>query len=412
MRKLYIFIFAILPFSAFAQTNIDQCYKAARENYPLVTRYNLIEKSKEYNLKNAGHAYLPQGGISAKATIQTDVLSIPLPGMPQLPKDQYVVALEIDQAIWDGGAVRAQKRNIEAAAQVETRQTDVDLYALKDRVNNLFFGILTLDEQLRLNDLLGSELQRNLATISSYVVGGIATSADLDAVRVEILDNRQKRAAIKASREAYSSMLAALVGFPIEELEKPTINTDSQRDTLENHRPELSLFQAQVASIDTKNYAITAQNTPRISAFVQGAYGDPGLNMFNLGFTPYAIGGINLSWKFGNLYNLKNERAKVEIEKKDVQVMQETFLFNTNLDVEQNKADVRRLRAQMADDEQIIQLRGNIKRASQAKVAQGTLSVSDMLSDVTAENAAKQTKALHEIELLMTLYNIKYKTNN
>ncbi|MEG0814387.1 MAG: TolC family protein [Mucinivorans sp.] len=411
MRKIFIFLI-LFPVTAFAQTTVEQCYQGARENYPLTKRYDLIEKTKQYSLKNAAHAYLPQGGLSAKATIQTDVLTIPMPGVPELSKDQYQVGLEINQAIWDGGAVHAQKQSIKAGAQVESRQLDVDLYTLNDRVNNLFFGILTLNEQLVLNDLLRDELQRNLVTIGNYVASGIASSSDLDAVKVEILDNRQKRASILASRDAYMAMLNALVGFQIKELVKPNIDTYGQIDTLEIKRPELSLFNAQVASIDTKRYAITAQNMPQIGAFVQGAYGDPGLDMFKLGFTPYAIGGVRLSWNFGKLYNIKNEKAKIEVEKNTVNATREAFLFNTNLELEETKAEVRRLRTQMNDDEQIILLRGNIKRASEAKVAGGTLSVSDMLSDVTAENAAMQNKALHEIELLMTIYKIKYKTNN
>ncbi|MEG0163034.1 MAG: TolC family protein, partial [Mucinivorans sp.] len=254
MRKIFIFLI-LFPVTAFAQTTVEQCYQGARENYPLTKRYDLIEKTKQYSLKNAAHAYLPQGGLSAKATIQTDVLTIPMPGVPELSKDQYQVGLEINQAIWDGGAVHAQKQSIKAGAQVESRQLDVDLYTLNDRVNNLFFGILTLNEQLVLNDLLRDELQRNLVTIGNYVASGIASSSDLDAVKVEILDNRQKRASILASRDAYMAMLNALVGFQIKELVKPNVDTYNQIDTLEIKRPELSLFNAQVASIDTKRYA-------------------------------------------------------------------------------------------------------------------------------------------------------------
>lgn len=413
-RYLFLLILLVPLVSANAQapTTIEQCYLCARENYPLAKRYGLIEQAKEFNVKNAGKAYLPQIGVSAKASYQTESTQSPIPQVPlNMPLDQYLVAVEVNQAIWDGGTAKAQKRGIEAGAAVETRQLDVDLYALNDRINNLYFGILTLDEQLALNDLLDAELKRNEATVSSYINGGIANAADLDAVRVELLDNRQKRAAIVASREAYVSMLSSLVGFRVDQIEKP-VRPLFVGDTLPVRRPELTLMDAQRTAADTKRLEITAAKTPRIGAFVQGAYGQPGLDMFKTGLTPYAIGGLKLSWNVSGFYTSKNNKAKIEVEKNSIEAARETFLFNTNLELEQSTAEIKRIKAQMVDDDQIIELRGNIKRSAEAKVAQGTLTVTEMLREVTAENAAMRTRALHEVELLMTLYDIKYKTNN
>lgn len=411
-RYLFLAIVFFGVLSSRGQTSIEQCYRAARENYPLAKRYGLIEQAKEFNVKNAGKAYLPQIGVSAKASYQTEATKSPIPAFSlSLPLDQYAVSVEVNQAIWDGGAAKAQKRGIEAGAAVETRQLDVDLYALNDRVNNLYFGILTLDEQLALNDLLDAELKRNEVTVSNYVGGGIANAADLDAVRVELLDNRQKRAAIVASREAYINMLSSLVGFAVEQIEKPA-RPLFLGDTLPVRRAELTLMDAQRAAADIKRLEITAAKTPRLGAFVQGAYGQPGLDMFKSGFTPYAIGGLKLSWNISGFYTSKNNKAKIEVEKNSIEAARETFLFNTALELEQTAAEIKRIKAQMVDDDQIIELRGNIKRSAEAKVAQGTLTVTEMLREVTAENAAMRARALHEVELLMTLYDIKYKTNN
>lgn len=411
-RYLFLAIVFFGVLSSRGQTSIEQCYRAARENYPLAKRYGLIEQAKEFNVKNAGKAYLPQIGVSAKASYQTEATKSPIPAFSlSLPLDQYAVSVEVNQAIWDGGTAKAQKRGIEAGAAVETRQLDVDLYALNDRINNLYFGILTLDEQLALNDLLDAELKRNEATVSSYINGGIANAADLDAVRVELLDNRQKRAAIVASREAYINMLSSLVGFAVEQIEKPA-RPLFLGDTLPVRRAELTLMDAQRAAADIKRLEITAAKTPRLGAFVQGAYGQPGLDMFKSGFTPYAIGGLKLSWNISGFYTSKNNKAKIEVEKNSIEAARETFLFNTALELEQTAAEIKRIKAQMVDDDQIIELRGNIKRSAEAKVAQGTLTVTEMLREVTAENAAMRARALHEVELLMTLYDIKYKTNN
>ena len=110
-----------------------------------------------------------------------------------MTRDQYQVMLELQQKIWDGGGIRMQKKQTIAEAEVEKEKLNVDMYALNDRVNDLYFGILLLDEQIKQNTLLQDELERNYRHITAYVENGIANQADLDAVKVEQLNTKQKR---------------------------------------------------------------------------------------------------------------------------------------------------------------------------------------------------------------------------
>lgn len=407
-RLILMLIFAgVLPVAA--QTTLEQCWKAARENYPVIRQYALIEQARDYDLRNAKMAQIPQVNVSGKASYQTTVTSVPIPSITPMSKDQYQVMAEVTQSIWDGGMVNSQKRSISTAAEVDVKSTDVDLYALNERVNSLFFGVMTLDEQLKLNMLLDEELNRNHAQVKSYISGGIANGADLDAVQVELLSNRQKRAAIEASREAYLNMLSEMVGFKVESIATPQMPASVSQEI---RRPELSLFDSQINQVEIGRDAISARNMPKIGAFVQGAYGNPGLDMFKSGFTPYAIGGVQVKWNIGSLYTRKNDLQKIEVQKMMVETQRSTFLYNTNLLLTQSNGEIERIKKQMEDDDKIIELRGNIKQSAEAKVAQGTMTVIEMLREVTAENSAIQTKLMHGVELLKTIYDIKYKTNN
>lgn len=407
-RLILMLIFAgVLPVAA--QTTLEQCWKAARENYPVIRQYALIEQARDYDLRNAKMAQIPQVNVSGKASYQTTVTSVPIPSITPISKDQYQVMAEVTQSIWDGGVVNFQKRSISTTADVDVKSTDVDLYALNERVNSLFFGVMTLDEQLKLNMLLDEELNRNHAQVKSYISGGIANGADLDAVQVELLSNRQKRAAIEASREAYLNMLSEMVGFKVESITAPQMPASVSQEIC---RPELSLFDSQINQVEIGRDAIAARSMPKIGAFIQGAYGNPGLDMFKSGFTPYAIGGVQVKWNIGSLYTRKNDLQKIEVQKMMVETQRSAFLYNTNLLLTQSNGEIERIRKQMEDDDKIIELRGNIKQSAEAKVAQGTMTVIEMLREVTAENSAIQTKLMHGVELLKTIYDIKYKTNN
>lgn len=408
-RIFTIFCLALLTYGVRAQVTLEQCYEAARANYPLIAQRGLIEQSRDYSLKNASTAYYPQLGLSARATWQSAVTTVPLPTATPMPRDQFQIVASLNQNIWDGGATHANKRGIAAAAEVENKRLEVEIYALTERVENLYFGILMLDEQLRTNSLLVDELNRNLVKVESYLASGVANSADVDAVRVEILNNRQNRAAIEASRAAYSQMLSAMVGFEVDSVVKPD---EPIVEEGQNLRPELSLFDAQVESAEAQRLALRSNLAPKLGLFVQGAYGNPGLDMLKPGATLYAIGGANLTWNFSALYTNRRDVAKANVLKKSADVQRNTFLYNTSLQTTQIGGELRRLDMQMVDDDQIIVLRGRIKRSAEAKVEGGTMTVTDMLREVTAENAAIQSRALHQLERLMYLFSMKTKLNN
>lgn len=460
------------------QLTLQECQKKTQDNYPLVRQYDLIKKSMDYNVANASKGYLPQFSLSGKATYQSEVTKLPI----QLPnvtikgmaKDQYQMMLEMKQNIWDGGEIRSQKRLVQATSDVDREKVNVDMYALVDRVNQIYFGILSLDEQLKQNQLLQDELGRSYRKVAAYVENGVANQADLDAVSVEQLNTRQQRVQLESSRAAYLDMLALFVGeqiTPDAVLEKPFANytqflgstptdtgtifnsftremnsekssnamslsasTSQPNKTIAtmpkgagdvagqskwgtwlsptmNNRPELTWFDAQSERLKVQEEALNTRVMPHLGLFVQGAYGNPGLNMLKNKFTPYYVAGVRLSWNFGSLYTMHNDRRLIDNSRRQLETNRDVFLFNTNLQSTRQDAAIRSMRKQMVDDDEIIRLRTNIRKASEAKVANGTMTVTDMLRDITSESLAKQTKALHEVQLLMDIWQLKYTLN-
>lgn len=422
MKKLVVLSLMILTsYVGNAQITIQECYRKAQENYPLIKQYDLIENTKEYNLSNANKGYLPQVMFSSKASYQSDVTQLPIDlsqlggqgmNIKPLSKDQYSANLEVNQTIWDGGNIESQKDKINARAEVEKKNTEVSIYSINERVNQLYFGIILTEAQIKQNELLQEELNRNYNKIQSYMNNGLANQADLDAIRVEQLKAEQKRSQINNTKKTFVEMLSKMIG------EELTMETEFVKpETIRPvgsiiNRPELGLFNAQINEVESKNNEITSSLMPKLGLFITGGYGKPGLNMLENGFSSYYIGGVRLSWNIGNLYTFKNNKSIINTNIKAVETQRETFLFNTQLDIAQKNNTIDNYTEQLKYDDEIIALRGSVKRASEAKMANGTISGTDLSRDINAEQLAIQDKILHETELLLAIYNLKFALNN
>lgn len=413
-KSISLIIALLACTQCFAQLTVEDCYKKAQANYPLIKQYDLIEKTKEYNLSNANKGYLPQVMFSAKATYQSEVTEIPvqMPGIETISKDQYAATLDVNQTLWEGGAIKSQKEGLRTAAEVEKKNVEVSIYAINERVNQLYFGILLADAQIRQTQLSQDELKRNYEKVQSYVQNGIANQADLDAIKVDQLKARQNEAQFTSTKKAYVEMLSKLIG---EELNVNTqfVKPEPIRPAAnEINRPELALYDAQIKNLEAQNSQITSGLMPKLGLFVTGGYSKPGLNMLEPDFSPYYIGGVKLSWNIGNFYTKKNSRNKIQTNISSVETQREMFLFNTNLDITQKSNNIDKYLDQLKYDDEIIALRNSVKQASEAKMANGTLSGTDLTRDINAEQMAIQDKILHETEYLLAIYNLKFATNN
>lgn len=410
--------------SAGAQVTLDECRRLAREHYPEIRQYDLVHRTEEYTLSNARRAWLPQLSLAAQATWQTEVPSFPnaLAGMlaqqgidmPGMNKDQYKAALELNQTLWDGGKSEADKRIARAEAAEQARSADVDLYALQGRVDNLFFGILLLDERIAQTRLTLDLLRSNLEKVRALQRNGVAMQSDADAVEAELLTVNQQLTQVTASRDSYRRMLEIFTGRPLdgERLERPDA---SEPRSMESSRPELALFDATADKLTAQERLVKAATRPRFGLFAQGYYGYPGMDYFQSMMSPdwswNAMAGVKMSWNFGAYYTRKNSLAKLRTAKEQVEVQREIFLFNTRLQTAEESGDIARLRKALADDDRIVALRRSVREAAESKLRNGVIDTDDLLRKITDEAAAATARSAREIELLKTIYELKHTIN-
>lgn len=413
-RKILVFILSILISPCLAQLDIDQCHDMARQQYPLIKQYGLLEKSEAYTLSNAMKAFLPEVKFSFGANGFTDPINsspkTDAMGMGDMKNYLLNGSIQINQLIYDGGAISAQRKLIKAQAEADKKQLDVRLYEINQRVNQLYFGILMIDEQSKQLKLLQNDLTLSLNTVQSLMNGGLANQSDVDAVKVEQLRAAQQESSLRTSRKSYIQMLGLFIGKALDEkttLEKPVpLPLSKPQGVL---RPELSYYAAQQNLLDTQRKSLTARLLPQLSAFAMGMYHNKVLDMMK---PAMLAGGITLSWKISPFYTRKNDLRSIETKKSMINQERETFLFNIHLQNEKEQSVVEDLREKLKQDDEIIRLRENIHNVSVTKVQNGIQTINEMLRDVNAVNEARQQKSIHEIQLLEAMYQLKNINNN
>lgn len=401
--------------------SIDSCYSWAQQHFPVIKKQALLEKSNEYNIANAAKGYLPQLNISGQATYQSQVVDISkamggaLPAgisIPEISKDQYKVQAELTQSIYDGGTIYNRKQQLDANNKLQTQQVEVSLYAVKDRVNQLFFAILLMDEQYRQNNLRRSDLQNAADKTEAALINGAAFKSSLNELKAELVNVDMVNTELKANRTGYVQMLGLLTGHSLADdivLQTPAL-LQERYETAD--RPELKMYEYQKRLYDVQERGLKTDYIPKLNAFVQGAYGRPTLNFVENKFGAWYIGGVRLQWNFGSLYGLKNNKQLLEANRQITDVEKETFLFNNNISINQQKTTIEKYRSLIQQDHTLIALRNEVKISAQAQLDNGVITTRDFIAQVNAENLARQNLVLHNIQLLQAQYNLHYLSGN
>ena len=414
----------LLPTLVLSAQSLDRCKELAREHYPLVQKYGLIEQSRDYTVANASKAWLPQVMLSGQATYQSDVMRWPeefesmlaMQGldMPGLRKDQYKVQVDVQQTLWDGGKSRAERVMADGEAQQARMSVEVELYAVDKRVEELYFGTLLLQEQQRQLEDMTHRLQGSLNYMNTLVENGVTMQADADAVEVQLLSTGQRLLQVKAQMSSFRRMLQLFIGEPLSDdmLSLPEVEAPIGQ---ESARPELALFDAQMRVLQAKEGLIDVSLMPRVSLFAQGYYGYPGLNMFeNMMSSRWSlngIAGIRLQWNIGGLYTSRTSRLQLHNAMEGIDLQRDIFTFNNRLMAEKETAEIARLRTTLTDDDRIVMLRTRVREAAEVRLQEGVIDTNDLLGKITDESAAKIARSTHEIELMRAIYELKYTLN-
>jgi len=408
MKKIVLTLLFLFPISyAYPQLKIESCQEKAKANYPLIKEYDLISKSLDYTISNANKAWLPQFSVTA-------IAGYLLKGLPEMPgagdKKDYLIAgiAQINQNIYDGGATKAQKNIARANAEVDKANIDVSFNSIKERVNQLYFGILVVDEQLNQLKILNENLNRNLKSVKLSKDNGLGYQSDVDEVKAEILSLEQRKIEYNYTRKGYVEMLSYMIGEPLKEdvqLEKP-ITLDNYA-SLTNNRAELTLFANQLKLTDATSAMDKVSLLPKVGILAAGVYLTPSMNLGVAEISSLAVVGLSMGWDTHGLYKSSNNKQLEKIQKDRINNQQESFLFTNNLQLKQAESDIEKQKAILAKDEEIVLLKEKIKKAYQLKKDNDISPMNDLIAAMNKESEARSNKALHEIQLLMSLYNYK-----
>lgn len=417
-RILSLIISIVACTGSYSQTSLtlEACYQMAIENYPLIKQKSLIEKSTAYTVDNLSKSIWPQIMVNGQASYQSEVASIQIPiaGFNFNPpsKDQYKIFADINQPITELFTTQQQKNLAAQNAQISKQQIDVELYKIKDRINQLFFGILLTNEQLQINQLVDADLVSGKNRINAAIKNGVDYKSSLDKINAEIIKNQQREIELMANKKAFTDML----GYFIQQNE---INTYTLVKPLsvekfgEIKRPEINYFDTKQHIFSTQARIIKNKNIPRFSLFLQTGVGKPSpLNFISNSFKPYAIGGVKASWNITNWYVQKNELSQIKIDQQNNELQKELFIFNTQFNGQQQSSDIVKLKNLIEKDASLLELRHAVTNASKIQLENGVITTNDYIKEINAEDQARQQKLLHEIQLLMAQYNLQFTLGN
>lgn len=403
---------------------MEECVKLAQDNYPLIRKYNLLEQSKDINLSEINKSWLPQINVYGQVTVQNET-----PSFPDLLTDiirqtgthiagidewQYKIGADITQNIWDGGASKT-RRKIERAEDVERQAAlDVQLYAIRKKVEDLFFGILLIEEQAEQTRNMQTLLQGNLDKLRVMYENGTAMQSDVDMVEAQYLSVAQQLTQAESTAKSYRKVLEIFTGRNLigQELIKPDVSVPND---LMSDRPELRHFAAQQQANEARNASIMVSTMPKVGLFAQAYYGYPGFNYFesmlNHDLSFNILAGVKVSWNIGAFYIKKNNLRKLRISSDNIAVERDVFLFDTNMQVQSQLDHIDELKAIMKKNDRIVELRANVRKAAESQLDNGVIDATALLTILTDEKQARLTASYHEIQLLQSIYQLKYTLN-
>jgi outer membrane protein TolC len=411
-------ILPLLPLLLSAQENkplsLEEAFHLAEQNYPLIHQKDLIKQSEKLSLQNLNTNFLPQLIVSGQATYQSDVTKVNVPilglNIPSQSKDQYKAIGEIDQLLFDGGLTKGQKNIQQLNSSVEESKLAVELYNLKARINQLYFSILYQDQLLTQTDLVSKDIQAGIDKVKPQVENGVSLRSNLQLLQAQLLQTQQRAIEIKAARKGLADALSLLVNQPISETTKLQLPVEYNNVDTTLNRPELKLYESQSQLIAGQEDLIHARNLPKATAFFQGGYGKPGLNMLSNDFKTFYITGVRLNWSLASLYNNKRDKQLIKVNQQTVDLQKQVFVLNTQSQLKQQQSDIDKYAQLVATDNGIIQLRKQVTDAAKAQLENGVITVNDYLMQVNSEDQARQALILHQLQLRQAQINYAIST--
>ena len=399
---------ATFGYGQVSSVNLDDCYRLARENYPRLSDTHHQQEISNLKQKNIGVAWNPQLNLNGQATYQSEVtkVSVPIPNIsiPSPAKDQYKVYLDVRQTIFDGGLTTAGSLAEKSALAADQQSLEVEFYALHDKVNQLYFGLLLLSESENVLKLKSSVLDERIKVLESGYKNGTVASRDLDLLRAERLLTAQQIGEIYSERLANLGALGILTNQKLDEhttLTEPVVVVKGELIT----RPELKYFDLLGSKLDQNSQLLQKARNPKVFGFGQAGYGRPGLNMLKNTFDPYYLVGVGLSWNILDWKQTGRSREILEVQKQMIGSQRAAFDQNLSVSLLRAGEGIKKAEQLLKLDEELVVLRDNIAKHSASQLENGTITSADYIVDLNALTQASINKKGHKIQLYQAVVN-------
>ena len=407
ITTILFLIFSIASYSQ-QKLTIEECYALAEKNYPLAKQINLLQQKSTYEIDALNKAKLPKIDLNAQATYQSDVIGLPttLPGVESLNKDQYRATLDVNQLLYNGGMIAANTKLKEAQTLTQQQQVEVNLYQLKSRINYSYMMILLWQDQRELLFAKQNTIYSKIKEVKSGVKNGAILPASEQVLEAELLKLEQALTENSFQRIKEIQNLSSLTTTTIAEnavLERP-ITAFKANGT----RPEIKFFDLQQDQIEASKNIIAKSNSPKLNAFGQAGYGNPGLNMLNNSFEDFYIVGLKLNWNVLDWNKSKTDKQALDIAKEVEATEKETFETNNQMQLNELQSEISKIEIIIKTDSQIIHLREKVVQSFDSQLQNGVITSSDYITELNQLFDAKTNQKVHQTQL--ELAKINYQT--
>ena len=386
------------------------CRDSAVSNYPNIRQILLNNETYELNIKNIKTNYYPKLNLNGQASYQSDVTKIPdmpLPAfdVPEISKDWYKINLDIEQMIYDGGITAGQKKVEAARYEISDQKIEVELYGLKERINQLFFNILFLRKNIEVLEVLHQNLETRIKDAQVAFENGMLLSSDVDALRVELYRAEQK---IVEKKEDISALIASMNELThlnihsADDLIVPDIKLDNF--DFVNNRPEYILLSKQQAQVLALKSLTKSKRNPVFMAFGQAGYGRPGYDMLNDNFDDYYMIGARLHWNIWDWGKVKREKQVFDIQNNIINTQRETFNQNLKADWHKRIADIEKYEKIIGRDQEIVRLQKNVVETVDHQLKNGTITSTGYLIELNKMLEARLNLEAHKLQLIYAKY--------
>jgi outer membrane protein TolC len=372
--------------------------------------YASISKIKDNNLSKGWLPTLDANGSfiynSSVVDMSSALGSLPIPGIADaikpLPHEQYKITVDINQVIFDGGAIKGARALEKADHNINEKQTETDLYKLRGQINNYYFNLLLLARQKELLNNYLELIKKRISSMQSAVNNGVIIKSDVDVLSSEKIKIEQQLTENEIRKASQLKILSGLIGGEIDASTAFSLPPEAGQLTNELSRPELQLFDLRKEQLAAGMKIIESKRMPKAFGFATLGYGNPpGSNFFKDEFAPYYILGAGVKWNIFDWNKAKNEKQIVTLQQGIIENRKTDLTDNLNRLLESKNAEITSLKSLIETDAQLITLRKRITAAAESQYENGSITASDYLNELNSEKQVMINYEIHKINLAM-----------